>query len=208
MKKKFLSLMMAAAMIATTSVSAFAADDTQNITVAPKGDSEVTIPMQGDITDNQGAVVPSSINVTVPTAANFTVNKEGVLQASDITVTSHGEKVEVVTGTFTDSTGEDGIQVVEPNQFANGTTTVDRKKVSLQLRGTHKTVYFKTEASGSGIYGLDNSPISADSNTVLGYAVKGTPLTLEMTGKAGRGGAEEKAITDKFTLTLKIRKAR
>lgn len=207
MKKKFLSLMMAAAMVATTSVSAFAADDTKNITVAPKGDSEVTIPMQGDITDNQGAVVPSSINVTVPTAANFTVNKEGVLQASDITITSHGEKVEVVTGTFTDSTGEEGIQVVNPSEFAGEITSVDRKKVSLQLRGTQKTVYFKTEASGSGIYGLDNSPILADSNTVLGYAVKGTPLTLEMTGKAGRGG-EEKAITDKFTLTLKIRKAR
>lgn len=207
MKKKFLSLMMAAAVVATTSVSAFAADDTQNITVAPKGDSEVTIPMQGDITDNQGAVVPSSINVTVPTAANFTVNKEGVLQASNITITSHGEKVEVVTGTFTDSTGEDGIQVVAPSEFTGGTTTVDRKKVSLQLRGTHKTVYFKTEATGSGTYGLDNSPIAANSDTVLGYAVKGTPLTLEMTGQAGRQG-EEKAITDRFTLTLKIRKAR
>ena len=34
MKKKFLSLMMAAAVVATTSVSAFAEDDTQNITVA------------------------------------------------------------------------------------------------------------------------------------------------------------------------------
>ena len=210
MKKKFLSLMMAATVVATTSVSAFAAETTQNITVAPTGDSEVTIPMQGDITDNTGATVPSSISVTVPTAANFTVNQEGVLQASNITITSHGEKVEVVTGNFKDSTGNKEIQVVAPSAFAAGATEVDRNKVSLKVQGTDGTVYLKTEteSANSGIYDYENDTLVASSaNKVLGYAVDGKPLTLNITGEAGKKG-DQKAITDRFTLMLKIRKAR
>ena len=214
MKKKFLSLMMAAAVVATTSVSAFAADTTQDITVAPSGDSEVTIPMKGDITDNNGATVPSSISVTVPTAANFTVNQEGVLQASSITITSHGEKVEVVTGNFKDSTGNKEIQVVAPSEFATptGASGVARNKVSLKVQGTNGTVYLKTESesSKSGIYDYekdDETEVTSSANKVLGYAVNGTPLTLDITGEAGKQGTQ-KAVSDKFTLTLKIRKAR
>lgn len=209
MKKKFLSLMMAAAVVATTSVSAFAADTTQDITVAPTGDKEVTIPMKGDITDNHGATVPSSISVTVPTAANFTVNQEGVLQASSITITSHGEKVEVVTGDFKDSTGDDEIKVVPPSDFTDGVERVERNKVSLKLQGTDGTVYLKTEAEngGSGIYDLKGNQLTSNNSKVLGYAVDGKPLTLNITGEAGKKG-NQKAITDRFTLTLKIRKAK
>ena len=210
MKKKFLSLMMAAAVVATTSVSAFATETTQSVTVRPNEDSEVTIPMQGDITDGNGATVPSSISVTVPTAANFTVNQEGVLQASDITITSHGEKVEVVTGNFKDSTGNKEIQVVAPSEFANGASEVDRNKVSLKLQGTDGTVYLKTEAerANSGIYDYEKETLVPSSdNKVLGYAVNGKPLTLNITGEAGKKG-NQKAITDRFTLMLKIRKAR
>ena len=209
MKKKFLSLMMAAAVVATTSVSAFAEDTTRNITVAPNEDSEVTIPMKGDITDGSGATVPSSISVTVPTAANFTVNRNGDLQASSITITSHGEKVEVVTGNFKDTTGDREIEVVAPSVF-EGETGVERKKVSLMLQGTQGAVYLKTETndSESGIYDYaTNNKIALNTGKVLGYAVNGEPLTLNITGKAGKEGTQ-KAITDKFTLMLKIRKAR
>ena len=165
MKKKFLSLMMAAAVVATTSVSAFAEDTTRNITVAPNGDSsEVTIPMQGDITDANGATVPSSISVTVPTAANFTVNKDGDLQASNITITSHGENVEVVTGKFKDSTGAKEIEVVAPSTFKTGVESVPRHKVSLKIQGTDGTVYLKTESqssNSSGIYDYEKEKFSA-----------------------------------------------
>lgn len=210
MKKKFLSLMMAAAVVATTSVSAFAAETTQNITVAPTGDSEVTIPMQGDITNASGETVPSSISVTVPTSANFTVNKDGVLQASSITITSHGEKVEVVTGDFKDSTGNKEIEVVAPSEFENGTSGVARNKVSLKLQGTDGTVYLKTETEKgkSGIYDYAaGTEVTSATSKVLGYAVDGTPLTLNITGEAGQSG-DQKAVSDRFTLKLKIRKAR
>ena len=210
MKKKFLSLMMAAAMVATTSISAFAEDTTRNITVAPNGDSEVTIPMQGDITDASGATVPSSISVTVPTAANFTVNKDGDLQASSITITSHGEKVEVVTGNFKDTTGNSEIQVVPPSTFENGTTGVARNMVSLKVQGTYGAVYLQTETDDtkSGIYDYaTKKEVALGSDKLLGYAVNGEPLKLNITGKAGKNG-DHKAISDQFTLMLKIRKAK
>ena len=215
MKKKFLSLMMAAAVVATTSVSAFATETTQSVTVKPNEDSEVTIPMQGDIADHTGATVPSSISVTVPTAANFTVDKNGNLQASSITITSHGEKVEVVTGNFKDSTGTKGIEVVAPSAFTNGAERVARNKVSLKIQGTDGTVYLKTESqkSNSGIYDYEKdgeSNVTPLNDKVLGYAVNGTPLKLDITGEAGKEGSQgnQKAITDRFTLTLKIRKAK
>ena len=210
MKKKFLSLMMAAAVVATTSVSAFAAETTQSVTVRPNEDSEVTIPMQGDITDRTGATVPSSISVTVPTAANFTVNKNGNLQASSITITSHGEKVEVVAGNFKDPTGTKDIEVVAPSEFTRGTTAVDRNKVSLKVQGDDGAVYLKTETDSreSGIYDYaTGAKVTSESNKVLGYAFDGKPLTLTITGEAGEKG-EQKAITDRFTLMLKIRKAK
>lgn len=210
MKKKFLSLMMAAAVVATTSVSAFAEDTKQNITVAPTGDKEVTIPMKGDITDGNGATVPSSISVTVPTAANFTVNQQGVLQASSITITSYGEKVEVVTGDFKDSTGTREIEVVAPSELADK-SNVPRHKVSLKVQGTNGTVYLKTESekTKSGIYDYEKeveTEVPSSNGKLLGYAVNGTPLTLDITGEAGQQG-QQKAISDKFTLMLKIRKA-
>lgn len=216
MKKKFLSLMMAAAVVATTSVSAFAAETTQSVTVRPNEDSEVTIPMQGDITDHTGATVPSSISVTVPTAANFTVDKNGDLQASSITITSHGEKVEVVTGKFKDSSGTKGIEVVPPSTFASGAKGVARNKVSLKIQGTDRTVYLKTESqnsNSSGIYDYEKdgeSDVTPLNGEVLGYAVNGTPLKLDITGEAGKQGEQgnQKAINDRFTLTLKIRKAK
>lgn len=212
MKKKFLSLMMAAAVVATTSVSAFAAETTQNITVAPTGDKEVTIPMKGDITNASGQTVPSSISVTVPTAANFTVNKGGDLQASSITITSHGEKVEVVAGEFKDSTGDKEIEVVAPSEFETetGKANVKRNKVSLKVQGTDGTVYLKTETAGngkSGIYDYETgNEVTSATSKVLGYAVNGTPLKLTITGEAGQQG-EQKAVSDSFTLKLKIRKA-
>lgn len=72
MKKKFLSLMMAAAVVATTSVSAFA--DAQDVTVirdpeTKTGKAEITI--TGDVTGEGGQTVPGTLNVTVPTTASF-----------------------------------------------------------------------------------------------------------------------------------------
>ena len=64
MKKKFLSLMMAAAVVATTSVSAFAA----NVTGSDASEAQTDVTITGNVQDNQGNDAVGTFKVTVPTS--------------------------------------------------------------------------------------------------------------------------------------------
>ena len=87
MKKKLLSLVLAGAMVASTSVSAFA-DDT--IQVDHNSEKQVEVPIQGDIEASNGTTLPGSITVTVPTSAAFKVDKDGNLTSGTMSVVNKG----------------------------------------------------------------------------------------------------------------------
>ena len=202
MKKKFLSLMMAAAVVATTSVSAFAKD--YDVMEGTGKDAQVQI--TGNVANSNDEVLPSTISVTVPTAATFTVSKEGVLTAPDIKITSAGEgTVEVIAHSFVDTTA-DKITVLGESEI---TAETERTKVSLKLSGNQKTVALKSAAgTKNGIY-KENGTEPADDNTVLGTVTQDTPLNLSLTGTAGKKGtALTEAVNDNFTLILKLKKSR
>ena len=223
MKKKFLSLMMAAAVVATTSVSAFAEDkviDTtpytatgeKKVVVSEKGEGqESEINIRGDIADGSNNLAPSTISVTVPTAAKFTVDKNGNLVGSNINITSEGsEPVSVIAHKFIDTTPSSKITVVGENEL----TGDDRTKVSLKLTGNRKSVVLKTETEDSkkGIYKeIANNQIEevgASEDFVLGNVKSDSPLNLSLTGTAVKTGtALQKPIEDSFTLILKFKKA-
>lgn len=202
MKKKFLSLMMAAAVVATTSVSAFAKE--YNVMEGTGKDAEVQI--TGNIADRNDAVLPSTISVTVPTTATFTVSKDGVLTAPDINITSVGEgTVEVIAHSFVDTTA-DKITVLKESEINDQS---ERTNVSLKLSGNNKTVALKSEAgSKNGIYKEDGTE-AAEDNTVLGTVTQDKPLNLRLTGTAGKKDQPlAKAVNDNFTLILKLKKSR
>lgn len=202
MKKKFLSLMMAAAVVATTSVSAFAKE--YNVMEGTGKDAEVQI--TGNIADRNDAVLPSTISVTVPTTATFTVSKDGVLTAPDINITSVGEgTVEVIAHSFVDTTA-DKITVLKESDINDQS---ERTNVSLKLSGNNKTVALKSEAgSKNGIYKEDGTE-AAEDNTVLGTVTQDKPLNLRLTGTAGKKDQPlAKAVNDNFTLILKLKKSR
>ena len=202
MKKKFLSLMMAAAVVATTSVSAFAKE--YNVMEGTGKDAEVQI--TGNIADSTDAVLPSTISVTVPTTATFTVSKDGVLTAPDINITSVGEgTVEVIAHSFVDTT-TDKITVLKESEINDQS---ERTNVSLKLSGNQRTVALKSEAgSKNGIY-KENGTDPAEDNTVLGTVTQDTPLNLRLTGTAGKKDQPlTKAVSDNFTLILKLKKSR
>lgn len=206
MKKKFLSLMMAAAMVATTSISAFAEDRNYDVTENQGQEAEINI--KGDIANASDQILPSTISVTVPTAATFKVDKEGRLTAPDINITSNStDKVEVIAYSFKDTTPNDGITVVSKAEIGEG-TSVPRTNVSLTLGGNGETVALKSnEGQSKGIYKLNGND-AADANTVLGTVTSTTPLKLHLTGTAGKDGAAlQTAVSDNFTLVLKLRKA-
>lgn len=202
MKKKFLSLMMAAAVVATTSVSAFAQDQEYEVSKVKEADANVTI--TGDIADREGHVVPSTISVTVPTATNFSVTKEGDTVSPTITITSRSEEpVSVIAKSFVDPTKNSGITVVRESELSE-----DSSKVALTLKGDEGSVVLKSESgNGNGLYKLDVDEV-ADADTVLGTVRKNAPVNLTLEVKVKKEGytAPSKAVSDNFKLVLKLKK--
>lgn len=223
MKKKFLSLMMAAAVVATTSVSAFAAGndvtmpDSANVTSSDGQETTSNVTINGNIQDNKGNDAPSTFKVTVPTAASFTVNKAGSLVGPTLTVKNEGkQEVEVYAQSF--SAGNGNIQVISEDTIktdtAKDSATLDRSSVSLKLTGNSGQTAYLGAATGirAGVYGqpgLNAEQISQDGIllTTLAGGSEQTPSTqtIRMEGSAGKNTVA-KAVSDTFTLTLKIKK--
>lgn len=234
MKKKFLSLMMAAAVVATTSVSAFAADEATNApttsTTSYKATGENTfdvssndtvgkeakVQIQGDIAKSDGTFAPNTMSITVPTNARFAVDEAGNLTGSDIVVKSEGiDPVSVIAYKFVDRTPSDKIKVVSNQELKSSQESQEnnRKEVTLTLEGDTNTAYLKSETGkgNTGIYKNTTGslqPVSESENFVLGNVESGSPLILRLRGTAGTKGAPlTTPEQDNFTLILKFKKA-
>ena len=205
MKKKFLSLMMAAAVVATTSVSAFA----QDYSWSDKTDKDVNINIRGDVTGQNGQVIGGTLSVSVPTTTTFTVAQNGNVTAPQINVENRGtEAIDVYAYKFADQTPDDNseITVVGENDLTSASST---SKLSLKLDGGNGFVYLKSVNTGSGLF--------TDANCANGAAAAGVKLTsvegngsqaITLVGKTKDGAsAPATPVQDKFVLTLKIKKA-
>lgn len=203
MKKKFLSLMMAAAVVATTSVSAFAAET--NVTTEG-GTAKVRI--EGNVQDNSGQVNPGTLSVTVPTAATFTVTREGELQGTKITVNNTGTQgVDVYAHAFMDTTPNNKITVKKESELGS----LDRTNVSLYIQGSSGTAYLSS-TSGSkenGIY-EDEEHNTVSDGIKLATIEQQREEELRLEGKAGKAESQSvaKPVSDNFTLVLKIKKTK
>lgn len=231
MKKKFLSLMMAAAVVATTSVSAFADSTIGGVTypdspnVITQDDTETTsdVTITGNVTDDKGNMPTASFKVTVPTAASFTVNKSGFIGA-DLEVKNEGtQEIEVYAKSFSRVSGGTGkINTVTEEQIAGdntGSPNFTKAHVSLKLEGqrfegkTEDSVAYLNAVNGKrGVYtqsSLQDSALAEGDGVKLLALRAGdtTPQTakIKLKGTAGTGEVTT-AITDKFQLTLKIKK--
>lgn len=211
MKKKLLSLVLAGAMVASTSVSAFA--DDKDITVGSNG-TEQQVDITGNIANNTNQILPGTITVTVPTSMSFTINKEGQIEGGDINITNKStEKVEVVAREFVDSTPDSGIIVKKEGDLTGATNGDNKRYVSLTLVGQN-SVGLTSNKTKTGLVDLSNgNEIETSANTSLGTILPQGNLRLSLTGTAKDNGsgtyeAPTTAISDKFTLTLKIQKAR
>lgn len=213
MKKKLLSLVLAGAMVASTSVSAFA--DTKDVTVGSNGATH-PVEIEGNIANKQNATLPGTITVTVPTRVSFTVNNSGEIEGGVINIENKSkESVEVIAKQFTDSNPESGI-IVRKN-FASDTNTTDKRFVSLTLEGRNSIGLTSDRSNATGLFELndDKSDIAADAvdtKASLGVILPEDGLSLKLKGTAkgddqGVYKAPEKAVSNNFTLTLKIQKA-
>lgn len=219
MKKKFLSLMMAAAVVATTSVSAFAAVENvdnsvdmptqSNINSLDDSEHSHQVTITGKVQSNDGKMPATNFKVTVPTAANFTVNSSGTVVGPTLTVKNEGtQAIKVIAQDFI-NTGKGDIKVLAANAINE---TKDRSNISLSLVGENgKVAYLSAEKGKHGV--SKNANLNTIEEAELldltagknGVAVEKS-FTLEGTAGTAEGGVAS-AISDTFKLTLKIKKA-
>ena len=208
MKKKLLSLVLAGAMVASTSVSAFASEN-KEVTIQKGQEKEVEVQVTGDITNGSNEVLPSTVTVTVPTSANFRVDKDGVLTSSEMKIVSNGDSpVSVIASEFIDTNGLQGIEVIKSGNIS------ERNKIKLRLVGGDQDVVLSSEKNGENfgkMYRSDETtPITPGENFVIGNVTKEKALTLRLEGEGkpleSESGSATSAISDKFKLRLKIKK--
>lgn len=212
MKKKLLSLVLAGAMVASTSVSAFAKTITDTDSIEPT--TEITI--TGKVASDDGQLPAGRFNVTIPTTASFTVKDTGEFIAPEtIVVQNDGDqKIDVYAYKFTDSTPDNdkGITVVGKNGLAEK----NRTNVSLNIVGNGTKAYLGSNhtISSNGIYSdADLSSAASTDGTKIATVAKRDTQRLTLEGEAGKKtksdleGKVASAVNDTFTLTLKIKKS-
>ena len=204
MKKKFLSLMMAAAVVATTSVSAFAAE------VKTDGDS-VDVKITGAVNGPGDTAPEGTISVTIPTTLAFTVNNKGEVKGTSLDVKNNGTAdVEIYAYQFVDGNGATGIEVIKDRADIG---TKKTNKVVLNLEGNAGTAGLVSSKNGNGIYDATN-PLQQDLVTSDGVKIaslgkiggENTSTTINLTGIAGADTSDTTAITEQFTVKLKVKK--
>ena len=227
MKKKFLSLMMAAAVVATTSVSAFAAVN-DHVTMPNEAnikDTDDQTPTQdvyitGHVQDENGEMPTASFKVTVPTAANFTVTSEGTVVGPELEIKNEGTQGIEVYATDFSKTTTGKLKVVPENDLSNE----PRSTVALKLTVNSKP---KAYLGAGGEQNKNGVFTSADLSTKVNDEsesdtdnAKGKLFSLEaganeaktrkikLEGTAGKNKtAVDTAVSDTFKLVLKIKKA-
>ena len=202
-----------------------------NINLASvEGESQITgldnqeqtqdVKITGNIMDDKGKMPAASFKVTVPTAANFTVTKKS-FYGPRLEIKNQGpQAIEVYAQRFTRAAGGSGdIETVKEQQISEDSTgaTYKRNSVALKLKGqmfgNNESVAFlsATNDGGNGIYEERDlgSPQEAGIKLLaLGAGnVSEQTGTIRLEGVAGKGPVSDGAKSDKFQLTLRIKKA-
>lgn len=209
MKKKLLSLVLAGAMVATTSVSAFAE---ANVTGLDTQDAKTNVSITGKVLNESGDEPAGTFKVSIPTTASFTVDKDNKVISADITVRNEGDQdIDVFAESFVDITpGADQKITVVPERDLK---SKNRTNVTLSLEGEFRTLYLKSEASETGGVYTDSNLVTAasdDTNKKLSNVQSGQTKTIRLRGKAGENDNDQQvteSVSDTFTLKLKIKKA-
>lgn len=208
MKKKLLSLVLAGAMVASTSVSAFATTpNTQEVTT-DEGTANVEI--KGFVDSDTGVAPSGTISVSIPTSLQFQVSKDGDLTGTSINVVNNGlDQVEIVADQFTDNTPNGSITVNVPKNFER--SSKKRSEIVLWIQGNAADrAYFKSDESNkNGIYDAEgeNKESGVTISKLSGKNGSSNSDELQLKGYAGTTQlGDSNTMSDQFTLRLKVKK--
>lgn len=183
-----------------------------SVSISGNDSVEQQISITGNIADENGIIKPGVVQVTVPTRALFTVDKDGKFVGSYINIKNSGhEAVDIYAYRFKDVTGESYINVKSEEDILTKSSDTTRNNVSLKIYGKWATAYLKTEKSNSENSGVYKNPQLADMSTEgvkISTVNANSTDTLTLNGTAGKKTSKsDTAISDTFTLILKIKKS-
>lgn len=191
-----------------------------NINLASvEGESEISgldnqeptqdIKITGNVMDDKGNMPVTNFKVTVPTTANFTVNKSGNLIGPTLQVINEGrQEIDVYANNFK-KVGNGDIEIISEQEVSTN-KELDRKSISLKLVGSEGIAYLSATKDGNGgvSENVDLSTLSESGVKLLTLSSGNeTPQVkrIDIQGKAGIKPITKPA-SDKFILTLKIKK--
>lgn len=206
MKKKLLSLVLAGAMVASTSVSAFATTS-EKIDIQPGDGRDVNVNITGNLEDSDGDIVPGTVSVTVPTAAVFNVkHTDGSIVSAGMEIVNHSEEeIKVFASSFTDGSGSGNINLVKKQGL---TSSTERKDVYLELTGGSRDIFFTSEPNNNTygkIYEVATGNV-LDSNKEIATITAQNKVSLNFQGVGSTQGDLDDPINDNFKLVLKIKR--
>lgn len=172
------------------------------------GSNQHKINITGKVADKKGEIKPGTLQIVVPTIASFTVDKYGEFTAPIIKIQNNGEEaVDIYVYKFSDSNGANGIDIKSEKSI---TDNIPRSEISLSISGD-TTAYFKSESLGdvkSGVY-IDQNLEKESTEGIKVLKIFGNSTgNLKFNGKSGKAALKtDTAISDRFTLILKIKKS-
>lgn len=183
-----------------------------SVSISGNDSVEQQISITGNIADENGIIKPGVVQVTVPTRALFTVDKDGKFVGSYINIKNSGyEALDIYAYKFKDVTGESYINVKSEEDISTNSSNTTRNNVSLKISGKWATAYLKTENLSSGNSGVYKNPQLADMSTEgvkISTVNANSSDKLTLNGTAGKKTSNsDTAISDTFTLILKIKKS-
>lgn len=183
-----------------------------NITGSDTTEQKHNISITGNVLNDKGEMPSGTFQVVVPTTASFTVNQSGEFLTVPLTIKNEGyQNIDVYAYRFIDVDGIEGINVKPELEIATNQNNVTRSDISLNILGNQRVAYFKTEnrdSTNSGIY--ENSELTnpATSEGIKVLSIKpNSNGTLTLQGQAGKKSNIDTAISNTFTLILKIKKS-
>ena len=180
-----------------------------NITGSDTIEQRHEISITGNVVSDSGEMPSGRFQVVVPTTASFTVNQSGEFLTVPFTIKNEGyQNIDVYAYRFIDVDGIEGINVKPKSEV---TDQSPRSDIAMNILGNNSTAYFKTgdkTSSNSGIYQNPEltTPASSDGIKISRISANSEgKLTLQ--GEAGKNSNIDTAISNTFTLILKIKKS-
>ncbi|WP_449389801.1 hypothetical protein [Clostridium sp. ETTB3] len=180
-----------------------------NITGSDITEQKHNISITGNVLNDKGEMPSGTFQVVVPTTASFTVNEKGQFLTIPFTIKNEGyQNIDIYAYKFIDVDGTAGINVKPKSEVTDQSS---RSDIAMNISGNNSTAYFKTEDiddEKTGVYNESNLQSSAGSSGIkVSKILAGSNDTLTLHGEAGKNSNIDTAISNRFTLILKIKKS-